>query len=157
MRKLHHKDNNWPTPFTEMNFETTAPRFIGAQFHKTHIVFSDTRCKDRMKSMLVTLGHDHYLHLLKSFNPVLCPSLYQLNYNFRRWNQVPESFKILQRDENQRKGLEHPSENSVWTWAVTLLATCCQTKSHSDKNNTWWTTIQSIPGLSIHFCLEHWT
>lgn len=112
MRKPHHKDNNWPTPFTETNFEATTPVFIGAQSQNTHIAFSDTLCKDRMKSMLVTLGHDHYLQLPQKFNPALCPSLYQLNYNFQDWNQASESFKIPHRAENQRKGLEHPQKLS---------------------------------------------
>lgn len=48
----------------------------------------------------------------KSFNPALCPSLYQLNYNFQDWNQASESFKIPQRAENQRKGLEYPQKLS---------------------------------------------
>lgn len=97
----------------------------------------------------------------KSFNPPLCFYLYQLNYNLQGWNQVLESFKILQRAENQRKGLEHPSEKSLWTWAVTRLArlaTCYHPKSHSNKNNTtWWTTVHTTPGLSIHFIPGHWT
>lgn len=129
MREPCHKDNNWPTVFTETSFETTAPIFIGAQSQGTHIGFSNTLCKQRVMGVLETFSHAHYPHLPSSFNTALCPSFCQLNCNLQGRNQASQCFKIPQKAKNQK---ERPktsfTELSVERGLWTLLATYCQPK-----------------------------